>query len=91
VGRPSDFWSHGYIVFDDINWESFKHSAKSFCGGQRDFSVTDKYRRKFRLAGGIPSIILLNPEDYGNGFQDFYNTHWGQENITVIWINNKLY
>lgn len=90
-GLSSSFWDFGYVVFDDIEWESLRSSAKSWFGAQRDFSVSDKYRRKRRMKGGIPSILLVNPEEYSGPLCDFCNSSWGKENIDVIVLNNKLY
>jgi len=90
-GLPSDFWNHGYIVFDDIQWESIKSSAKSWFGAQRDFSVSDKYRRKRRIPGGIPCIFLVNPDDYYGDIGRFVTDDWGKQNIDMIEIVNKLY
>jgi len=90
-GLSADFWHNGYIVFDDIDWDSIKSSAKSWFGSQRDFSVSDKYRRKRRIPGGIPCIYLCNPDAYNGDFYTFVNGPWGSENIRVITVNNKLY
>lgn len=90
-GLPSHFWDTGYIVFDDLDWDTFKLSRKSWLGGQRDFAVTDKYRRKRRIPGGIPSIVLLNPEDFSNDFMSFCNSNWGQQNIVVVTLQDPLF
>jgi len=90
-GLPSTFWHNGYVVFDDIDWDTLKSSAKSWLGAQRDFSVSDKYRRKRRIPGGIPSILLVNPEDYCGELSQFCNGPWGKENIDVVILDNKLY
>lgn len=90
-GKPSSFWQHGYVVFDDIDWDSLKSSAKSWFGAQTDFSVSDKYRRKRRLPGGIPCIFLCNPDAYCGDFYTFIISDWGKANIDVIQVHNKLY
>lgn len=90
-GLNSDFWNNGYIIFDDIDWDTIKSSAKSWFGAQRDFSVSDKYRRKRRIVGGLPCIFLINPDDYTGDCYDFINSDWGKHNIHVVTINNKLY
>lgn len=91
-GKSEAFWNTGYVLFDDVAWSSFYLSAKSFLGAQRDFSVTDKYRRKRRLVGGIPSIVLLNPDapDYDD-YLTFAMGEWGRENIRVLRLRNKLF
>lgn len=90
-GLPGTFWNNGYIIFDDIQWDSIKSSAKSWFGAQRDFSVSDKYRRKRRIPGGIPCIFLVNPDSFIGDLHDFALGHWGSENIQVVTIVNKLY
>lgn len=90
-GLTSDFWHNGYIIFDDIDWDSIKSSAKSWFGAQRDFSVSDKYRRKRRVCGGIPCIFLCNPDVYVGPLFEFVTSDWGRQNISVVEIFNKLY
>lgn len=90
-GLPSDFWNNGYIVFDDIDWTSISSSAKSWFGAQRDFSVSDKYRRKRRIPGGIPCIFLVNPDSFVGPLLDFTLSNWGQQNIKVVTVVNKLF
>lgn len=80
-----------YVVFDDVPWDNFKHYAKAFFGCQRDFSVSDKYRKKKRISGGVPCIYLVNPEDYSEDMRLFVTGNWGKENIEVIYVYNKLY
>jgi len=79
------------VVFDDISWDSIKGSAKSWFGAQRDFTVSDKYRRKRRMPGGVPCIFLLNPDAYVSECFNFLNGEWAQENVTVHILRNKLY
>lgn len=90
-GLPNTFWQHGYIVFDDIDWDSIKSSAKSWFGAQRDFSVSDKYRRKRRVPGGLPCIFLINPDAYNGDLYSFVNGNWGRQNIDYVQITDKLY
>lgn len=90
-GLPDSFWNFGYIVFDDISWDSIKGSAKSWFGAQRDFSVSDKYRRKRRIRGGIPCIFLVNPEDFSGELLEFVLGNWGQQNTDVVTLSDRLY
>lgn len=90
-GIGDSFWHTGYVVFDDISWDSIKASAKSWFGAQRDFTVSDKYRRKRRMPGGVPSIFLINPDAYVHDCYSFINSAWGKENIDVVILRNKLY
>lgn len=86
-----DFYRDGYVVFDDINWDTIKSSAKSWFGAQRDFSVCDKYRQKKRILGGIPCIYLCNPDAYRDDLFNFVRGDWGIHNITVVELTEKLY
>lgn len=90
-GLPPTFWTNGYIVFDDIEWDSIKSSAKSWFGSQRDFSVSDKYRRKRRVPGGIPCIYLCNPDAFIGEFYDFILSNWGKSNINVVTLLDPLF
>lgn len=90
-GLTDDFWNFGYVVFDDIEWDSIKSSAKSWFGAQRDFSVSDKYRRKRRIPGGLPCIFLVNPDSFLGDLHTFAYSDWGRQNITIVDIWNKLY
>lgn len=80
-----------YVVFDDVPWSNFAHYAKAFFGCQRDFSVSDKYRKKKRISGGVPCIYLCNPEDVSRDMMDFVLNNWGQQNIVMVNLENKLY
>jgi len=86
-----DFYLDGYVVFDDINWDTIKGSAKSWFGAQRDFTVCDKYRQKKRIPGGIPCIFLCNPDAYRGELVDFIRGDWGSHNIDVVELTEKLY
>ncbi|QDJ95253.1 replication-associated protein [Capybara virus 23_cap1_803] len=90
-GIGDEFWHNGYVVFDDISWDSIKGSAKSWFGAQSDFTVSDKYRRKRRMPGGIPCIFLLNPDAYVSDCFNFLNGDWAKENMTLVILRNKLY
>lgn len=90
-GIPSEFYNYGYIVFDDIEWDSIKSSAKSWFGAQRDFSVSDKYRRKRRMPGGLPCIFLVNPDSFVGECACFAYSDWGKMNIDIVYLENKLY
>ena len=76
-----------YAVFDDFAFE-FIPNKKCFFGGQRQFTITDKYMGKKSVTWGKPSIFLTNtpfPFD-----EDFY-TH----NCVIInlddFFKNKPY
>lgn len=60
------------IIFDDLDIVSFCKNAswKMFFGCQREFTLTDKYRKKItlRFGKGVPFIWLCNEEN-----DPFYN------------------
>lgn len=88
----SSFDSHfDYVVFDDVPWANLSHYAKAFFGCQRDFSVSDKYRKKKRISGGVPCIYCVNNEDFTQEAIAFCTGNWGKENIEVVYVFNKLY
>lgn len=80
-----------YVIFDDIPWERFKYSFKSWLGCQRNFTVTDKYRHKRTITGGIPSIYIGNKENDPFTFCSHLEEQWIKENCVVFYVNNKLY
>lgn len=80
-----------YVVFDDVPWSNFAHYAKAFFGCQRDFSVSDKYRKKKRISGGVPCIYLCNPEDYTREMGTFLDSDWGRQNAVVLNVYDKFY
>jgi hypothetical protein len=86
-----DFYQHGYVVFDDIDWETIKKSSKSWFGAQQDFSVSDKYRQKKRIKGGIPCIYLCNPDAFSGDFVEFVRGDWGRFNIRTVELTSPLF
>lgn len=90
-GVSEEFWHNGIVIFDDISWDTIKGSAKSWFGAQRDFTVSDKYRRKRRIPGGVPCIYLCNPDDFFGEPRNFCEHPWGVANIDVVNLTNKLY
>lgn len=51
-----------YAVFDDFEW-AYMPSKKAWWGGQQQFTITDKYRKKKTIKWGKPIIYLCNPDD----------------------------
>jgi len=90
--KQDSFWNHGYLVFDDIHYSTVEYSLKSFCGMQRDFTLTGKYVKEWTCPGGVPSIFLLNNKEYDEeGWRDFAGSDWGLANVDVIFVYQKLY
>lgn len=75
-----------YLIFDDIPWDRVP-VKKAFFGAQKQFVMTDKYKRKKTVHWGKPCIYLCNPEDEPNEIW----TDWYQQNIVYVKIENKLY
>nr|AHZ62976.1 replication-associated protein [Wheat dwarf virus] len=51
-----------YNIIDDIPFK-FTPNWKCFVGAQRDFTVNPKYGKRKVIRGGIPCIILVNPDE----------------------------
>jgi exopolysaccharide biosynthesis predicted pyruvyltransferase EpsI len=82
-----DLWtpSAEYAIFDDWeDWTRF-YNYKQFLGAQKEFVVTDKYRKKFNILWGKPCIILSNERP------DFKDWNWVKENSFICEINDKLF
>jgi len=79
-----------YIVIDDIKWE-YIPQKKSLFGAQREFTLTDKYKKKKRIKWGKPCIYLYNPED--NPLSELHGTElsWYMCNAIMVTLTNKLY
>lgn len=71
-----------YIVFDDFGWE-FLPAKKCFIGAQKEFTISDKYRKKKTVKFGKPCIILTN---------DLPSlSEWEQANTVTVQLQNKLF
>lgn len=76
-----------YVVMDDIPPKYFG-SYKQWMGGQRDFNVTDKYRKKKQVAGGWPCIILMNtdPREVAE-----WDQAWVAKNAVFVYLNHEMW
>nr|AVH79973.1 replication-associated protein [Alfalfa leaf curl virus] len=80
-----------YNVIDDIPFQ-FLPCKKELLGCQKDFTVNEKYRKKTRIPGGIPTIILCNPDQsYKIALEASDMYQWSTENVIHIEIFNKFY
>lgn len=79
-----------YLIIDDIKWE-YVPNKKAFFGAQREFTLTDKYRKKRKILWGKPTIYLFNPEDNPMLNLSGDERNWYIGNTTFIQLNNKLY
>lgn len=79
-----------YGILDDMSPEFFKHMYKSFLGAQKEFTITDKYRKKIHVKWGKPVIWLCNPK----AFQDcqiHWDMDWIEGNTNIVKLTSQLY
>ncbi|ORX77614.1 hypothetical protein BCR32DRAFT_283019 [Anaeromyces robustus] len=80
-----------YIVLDDFNPDinKFLPAWKCFFGGQKEFTLTDKYRGKKTVHWGKPMIWLSNEDLFKH--LNLEQSEFIKKNCTVICLTNKLY
>lgn len=80
-----------YIVLDDFNSDinKFLPAWKCFFGGQKEFTLTDKYRGKKTVHWGKPMIWLSNEDIFKH--LNIEQADFIKKNCTVICLTNKLY
>lgn len=88
-----DDWDDGaeYAVLDDFGGFKFFPHWKGWLGGQREFVVTDKYRKKKTVKWGKPAIWLCNPEDDPRGDLSMGARLWLDGNVDVITLFSPLF
>lgn len=79
-----------YGVFDDFCVDHIKYSYKQWFGCQKQFTLTDKYKKKITVKWGKPSIFLLNPPVYEK-LKEELDWDWVQSNTVICILTNKLY
>ena len=88
-----DNWdeSADYIVLDDFSNDIIKYLPcwKCFFGGQREFTLTDKYRGKRTVKWGKPMIWLSNEDLFKN--LNIEHVNFIKRNCDVIVLNCNLY
>nr|AYP64184.1 replication associated protein [Alfalfa leaf curl virus] len=92
-GVDFSFWDNhaSYNVIDDIPFQ-FLPCKKELLGSQKDFTVNEKYRKKTRVAGGIPTIVLCNPDQsYKTALSSSDMYEWSELNVIHVCINDKFY
>lgn len=77
-----------YIIFDDVPFEFFPN-RKQWLGAQKEFTATDKYRRKTTLTWGKPCIYIVNPEDNPHN-SPLWNP-WFEQNVVTVYLRSRLY
>nr|ANA76338.1 replication-associated protein [Euphorbia caput-medusae latent virus] len=80
-----------YNVIDDIPFQ-YLPCKKELLGCQKDFTVNEKYRKKTRIKGGIPTIILCNPDQsYRIALTNSEMYEWSTHNVLHIEIKDPFY
>lgn len=74
--------SADYIIFDDFGWD-FIPAKKCFLGAQKEFTISDKYRKKKTVKWGKPCIILTNELPLFS--------EWEKANTQTVYLTNKLF
>ena len=87
-----EYWDEQaqYLIFDDIEWDFFP-CKKQFIGGQRDFNVSDKYRRKRRVMAGMATIYIMNFKNFVDMQGDKEWESFYSENSCICLINDKIF
>lgn len=76
-----------YAIFDDIDWK-FIVNGKGWLGGQKEFILTDKYRKKMRVHWNHPVIWCTNKPLINHEGLDL---DWLERNATIIHLKDRLY
>nr|WAE42511.1 MAG: replication associated protein [Cressdnaviricota sp.] len=79
-----------YIVWDDFDWKWLPYK-KQFVGAQRQFVVSDKYRKKRSIMWGKPSIFVWN--DDNDPWRDFNSREleWYEANTIRVVLTECLF
>ena len=64
---------------------------KNLIGCQRDFTVFIKYQPDLLIKGGIPTIVLVNPDCSWLDAMSPQMREWFDVNVTTVMINDKFY
>jgi len=77
-----------YVVFDDLigGFEMFRQ-YKQWLGGQHEFTVSDKYKRKRKFVWGKPCIMLMNEDPLASPHVDI---DWLCGNTIIHCIHNSF-
>lgn len=74
-----------YLVLDDIEFD-YIPARKAFFFGQKEFTLTDKYRKKKKVIWGKPTIYCCNTEPDWSKYADPY-----EGNIVKVFIRHKMW
>jgi hypothetical protein len=76
--------------FDDRSWKDFAYK-KQFIGCQREFAITDKYKRKRTIKWGKPTIVISNDDTDPWIRLNRNQREWYSENCIRVEINIALF
>nr|ASX95500.1 RepB/C2 protein [Prunus geminivirus A] len=82
-----------YNVIDDIPFQ-YLPCKKALLGCQHNYIANEKYRKKQTIKGGIPAIVLCNPDQsYEDAITNWHVSFkpWAEDNIIFVKINSSLY
>lgn len=79
-----------YIIFDDMDWKWFPYK-KQFIGAQRQFVVTDKYRKKKTINWGKACIVIWNPDNDPWPFFTAREEMWYKDNVIKVQLEECLF
>lgn len=86
-----------YLIYDDIRFDP--RFLKGLWGGQKQITMTDKYRKKMTVKWGKPFIFICNPEDSpfsllderGKDVLGIGKEEWWRNNCVEVVINGPLW
>lgn len=80
-----------YSVFDDFEWK-FLAGKKQWFGGQRQFTVTDKYRHKRTILNdGRPSVFIFNKDNDPRKEMTSDESDYFHSNCLFVWCHTPLF
>lgn len=77
-----------YVIMDDIEFE-FMPNKKQWWGAQREFEMTDKYRKKITIQFGKPLLFLCNPDQDPRSSRSW--SQWYLDNSVIIELETSLF
>lgn len=78
-----------YLILDDFDWK-WLPNKKQLLGGQREFTLTDKYKGKRTVLWSKPTILCINPEQYVLMMLDDMK-EWLNDRCIFVHLTNKLF
>lgn len=80
-----------YAIFDDMQGGfKFFPSYKGWLGAQATFTVSDKYRHKFTIEWGRPTIWLCNDDAWSEDLTNC-DVDWLFKNVAVVHLTTPIF